>query len=81
MHKSGVLTIIYWMETCHSKTVLQYHKPYHLIRTNMGVEIANNHVPFYNFDEMLSYDFWCQLPRENEPMKKNVRYVKRSLTL
>lgn len=47
----------------------------------MGVEIANNHVPFYNFDEMLSYDFWCQLPRENEPMKENVRYVKRSLTL
>ena len=47
----------------------------------MGVEIANNHVPFYNFDEMLSYDFWCQLPHENEPMKENVRYVKRLLTL
>ena len=47
----------------------------------MGVEIANSHVLFYNFDEMLSYDFWCQLPRDNEPIKRNVRYVKRSVPL
>ena len=47
----------------------------------MGVELANNHVPFYNFDETLSYDFWYQLPCDNEPIKGNVHYIKRLVTL